>query len=344
MREFGSDFHYIAATDFSRKSENKCGEYQLYANGRHAIQHLIAYKHWKRIWLPAYFCYDVVEAIKRTGIRLMFYPDAPGLDDNKILEKLNFGQKDVLLRMNYFGLRSLRDNSNLSVEVIEDHSHDLIGKWASKSNADWCIASLRKTIPMAEGGALWSPKQHKLPQSPRQTEENIQLADKRWQAMKLKRDYLKHHTGDKETFRKLYIESENAFEKLPISDLSEDCKVYLAGFDTRSWYQQKNKNWAILSGLQSNRIQILLPENKDCNLFSFVFLLKTKDEREQLRQHLIQNKLYPVVLWKIPELSKGYGLDISKRMLSIPCDARYSAADMMEIRKKLEKALEIVKR
>ena len=175
-----------------------------------------------------------------------------------------------------------------------------------------------------------------------QTEENKQLSDKRWQAMKLKSEYLQEGIGDKEVFRKLYIETENAFEKLPISAMSVDCKAYLATFDIERWYKQKNKNWDILLELKSDKIEVLKPENKDCNLFSFVFLMESEEKREQLRLQLIQNKLYPVVLWKIPDQSNRYALDISKRMISIPCDARYDIEDIKQMKNRLEKSLQVI--
>ena len=106
---------------------------------------------WKRLFVPEYFCYKVIGAIRTTGIELVFYPDYPLADDETIINhRSNFVEGDVILRMNYFGLRSRRDNSNLNVTVIEDHSHDLFSEWALNSNADWCIASLRKSLPIPD--------------------------------------------------------------------------------------------------------------------------------------------------------------------------------------------------
>lgn len=343
MKEYGSDFHYIPGTFFSTKDGSQFCEFQYYANGRQAIQHLIEFKQWKRIWIPEYFCYDIVEAIENTGIQVMSYPDTPGLDETANIASLNFRENDVLLRINYYGLRSYRDNRSVPIEVIEDHSHDLVGIWAGTSNADWCIASIRKTIPVPEGGVLWSPKKHHLPKRPVQTDENVSLEGKRWKAMKLKRDYLQFDMGSKDEFRELFIETENAFEKLPLSDMTEDCKTYLAGFDIGCWNNQKKNNWEILSQIESDSIQILRPEDKACNVFSFVFILKSEHERELVRRYLIQSNLYPVVLWKIPDHKSLDAVDFSNKMLSIPCDARYTEGDIIEMRKILVSALQLTK-
>ena len=121
----------------------------MYATGRHALcDLLLLHPMWKRIWVPEYFCYDVIEAIEKTGLSVAFYNDNPISKDDKNILQINqsFKSGDVLLRMNYFGLRGFRSNKHISIPVIEDHSHDLLGEWALKSDADWCVASLRRNV------------------------------------------------------------------------------------------------------------------------------------------------------------------------------------------------------
>ena len=339
MKEFGSDFNFVPNSFFFTEDQFQINYYHLYANGRQAIQHLILYKNWQRIWIPEYFCYEIVNAIKSTGINVVMYADSPGLNDDSIIKHLPFKISDVLLRMNFFGMRSFRDNSKIPVEVIEDHSHDFSGIWAKNSNADWCIASLRKTIPIPEGGILWSPKQHKMPDQPNQTNENNKLVEKRWLAMKLKQEYLQLKTDNKKQFRELFIQTENDFENLPLSGLTEDCKEYLSNFDIQSWNQQKITNWKILAQIKSNQLQLLLPEDKSCNIFSFVFLMESERKRELVKKNLIQNNLFPAILWALPDNSSACASKFSTTMLSIPCDGRFNKEDMEEMKNKLESAL-----
>ena len=102
MKEFGSDFHYIDTytsgrahlTDVFRNA-------MLLADGRQCIVILIRQYGWRRIWMPDYFCYEVIETIQeQTGIEVMFYADNP-LKEGKV-GNLPFQEGDVLLRMNYF--------------------------------------------------------------------------------------------------------------------------------------------------------------------------------------------------------------------------------------------------
>jgi len=341
MKEFGSDFHYIDFSNGNNSLFDLFPNANYYANGRQALQAIISHCGWKRIWIPDYFCYDIIEYLKKTSIEVCFYHDTPFTDDREEILKLIYKKGDVLLRMNYFGIRAFRDSGKIPVPVIEDHSHDLIGDWPRNSNADWCIASLRKTLPIPEGGILWSPKGHKLPDKPNQTEENSCLVKKRWEAMILKKDYLLHRLQDKNKFRRLFIETETSFDKLPISSLTNDCKEYLEKFNIALWYKQKENNWLTLSDIQSDRITILKKEIDCCNYFSMIILFKNNLERNKIRSHLIENNIYPAILWQIPEYKVAYK-DFSNRMLSIPCDGRYTLDNMLVLRTAIKEAFEYV--
>ncbi|MPM20697.1 hypothetical protein SDC9_67133 [bioreactor metagenome] len=341
MKEFGSDFHYIEAVRNNPTLFDLYPKSNLYANGRQAIQALISHEGWKRIWMPDYFCYEIINAIKKIDIQICFYHDNPLSNDQKEIEKLSFEEGDVLFRVNYFGIRALRSIIGLSIPVIEDHSHDLVGDWPIHSYADWCIASLRKTLPVPEGGILWSPKNHQLPELPKQSNRNILLVKKRWEAMRLKKDYIENKIFNKNGFRKLFLETESDFEKLSIAPITEDCKTFLSNFDIKDWFQQKQYNWHILSDIQSDKIELLKRETGTCNNFSFIMLFQTVAVRDEVRYKLIDNSIYPAILWKIPE-DKPDAKDISDKMLSIACDGRYTTKDIVVLKSQLENILKHV--
>lgn len=341
MKEFGSDFHYVDSCGMGKTLFDFFPKSNLYANGRQAIQALIFQNNWKRIWMPEYFCYEIIDSIKKTDIQVVFYKDNPLSNDVDEISRLQFEVGDVLFRMNYFGIREFRSNKDLEVPVIEDHSHDLIGDWALNSNADWCVASLRKTLPVAEGGILWSPKNHSLPELPNQSEYNTQLSKKRWRAMRLKKDYLLDKISDKGLFRSIFLETESSFDKLQISPISEDCYFFLANLDMESWLIQKQINWSILSEIKSDKIYILERESVKCNNFSFTIQFFNAFNRDLVKHILIEKNIYPAVLWDIPE-DKVDSKEISDNMLSIACDGRYSTDDMLILKKEIINAIEDV--
>lgn len=338
MIEFGSDFHKIEGFKDCSNPLNGYKQYLLLADGRQALNILITTNCWKRIWIPEYFCYDVVDSIRKTGVEVLFYEDYPGNDDSKSISSINFKKSDVLLRMNYFGLRGWRDNTHVEIPVIEDHSHSPFGYWAKSSNADWCIASLRKTLPIAEGGVLWSPKGKHLNVHLKLTDENKDMSIRRWQAMLNKSKYLEGSLRDKHSFRDEFVSTETIFDELPVSKIDEESERVLQSFDIKRWIEHKRTNWEILSDLKSNLFRALSCEDEG-DYFSFVILCCSNEIRDKIRRVLIDHSIYPAILWQVPEQTSSKVRDISSRLLSIHCDARYSFEDIKQLKSIISKVI-----
>lgn len=329
MTEFGSDFHQCAITISNNHWFDLLGDVRTYSCGRHAIDAILADRGWKRIWVPAYFCYEVIGHIQERGIEVVFYDDNPlREDDDKVVRSLPFQDGDVLLRINYFGLRAKRSNKGLSVPVIEDHSHDLFSDWAIQSDADWCIASIRKSLPVAAGGILWSPKKYSLPEEIKSTTSCEEMAAMRYGAMTMKSDYL-NLGGDKEIFRKKFVETEEWISNLSLSGMDKETLRLAQTFEVNQWTLQRCQNWYHAERLLRDNFYVLCPEQESCQPFSIILLCKTAVERMTLRSHLIKNCIYPAILWNIPKDAQyNQTRDFSERMLSIHCDGRYHQDDI----------------
>lgn len=332
MIEFGSDFHFVVPDGMDMKSIScflPSGQY--YADGRQSLLALFASQGWKRLWVPEYFCNEVLLSLTSWGINLAFYLDYPGADDEMAVGQIPFENGDALLRVNYYGIRGFRSNQDISVPVVEDHTHDLIGHWALNSDADWCFASLRKTLPIAEGGLLWSPSKRTLPPAPSQCEENEKIASLRWDAMRLKKRYLSGEEIEKKTFRDIFVETESFFETASVSALDEQTSNFLGQFNIHSWYTNRCRNWQALNSIKTDKFRVLYPENDGCHPFSFTILCASKDYRDYLRKRLVESQIYPAILWRVPETTSSVS-DFSSKMLSIHCDARYSSEDILQMK------------
>lgn len=346
MIEFGSDYHYIAANKVvGNRLQDFFPSANYYADGRQALIHLCQNHVWRRLWIPSYYCYEVITSLKNAGINLQFYEDWPEYTEEEsdlplLLHEEKVRPTDAILRVNYFGLRSLRrTRKSIGVTVIEDHTHDLLGEWALNSNADWCIASLRKTLPIPEGGVLWSPLGLELPKSPESSDENEVVADTRWEAMKLKSAYLSGCNIKKASFRERFVDTEDYFDKAEVCALDRRSREYLEHFDLKAWYDKKRENWSLLNKLRRSDVQVLIPESKECYPFSLVLLFDTKSKRDWIRKVLIENNVYPAVLWDMPESVDNRLLSFSGRMLSIHCDARYDSTDIQQMKSIIESNL-----
>lgn len=342
MKEFGSDFHNIDTYNSDRAHlTNVFNDATLLANGRQCIVVLIRQYGWKRIWMPDYFCYEVIDTIKeQTGIMVIFYEDNP-LNEGQV-EKLPFREGDVLLRMNFFGLRDKRSNKNIPCPVIEDHTHDPFGHWALYSDADWCISSIRKILPIPEGGMMWSPKGHSLSIALESSKENEQIAATRWEGMEMKTAYLKGEAVSKDEFRKRYTETEEFFDRAEPSKIDNRSRdVVSKKLDINLWQIAKRKNWLLLRSLvNGNGCTIVEPEDETCTAFSLTLLMKSKAQRDALRMQLIVAWVYPAILWTVPDNASKCSRDFSDRMLSIHCDGRYTENDVRQLAGILNKAIE----
>ena len=346
MKEFGSDFHYISGFNDSVNTLHDFYPHaNYYADGRQALIHLYHSQGLQRLWVPEYFCYDVIASLKAAGLDLMFYQDWPDdHDDGNILENIQrnggFRHTDAVLRVNYFGMRSRRRAEHLSVAaVVEDHTHDLIGDWAVHSTADWCIASLRKTLPIPEGGMLWSPKGLPLPEAPERSARNEEIAAIRWEAMKLKAGYLAGEEIEKAVFRSGFVNTEEYFDHAPICSLDNTSQEHLGTFNVREWFNRKRDNWNVLQEIRKDDIHILQPEDEDGHPFSLILLFDSIDERDRVRKELIDHQVYPAILWNIPVPTDGEIFHFSRGMLSIHCDGRYSSDDILQLKSILESVL-----
>lgn len=339
MKEFGSDFHYIEHFFSQRASLARIYPSARYlANGRQCMELLIRDNQWKRIWIPAYFCYEVIESIKKTGIEIVYYNDYPLAYDKEIITRLAFEEGDVLFRVNFFGMREFRTNKYIPVPVIEDHTHDLLSHWALYSDADWCIASLRKFLPMAEGGMVWSPKNRALPNC-FPTLDNQQLADERWKAMEWKKEYLEGKNIKKDSFRAIYLSTEEELENVGYSCIDNRGLKYVQQLDINAWNNAKRNNWKILRTNLSTLVDILVPEDESCTSFSLVLKLRNQEERDKVRMLMIENQIYPAILWNVPESISGEIVGFSQTMLSVHCDGRYTPSDIQILSDKLERIL-----
>lgn len=335
MKEFGSDFHSLNGFQSRRTHLDDIYKDAVYlADGRMCLLSLIEHNGWKRIWMPEYFCYEVIDTIRTlSGIEIKFYVDYPGNDDAAEVGKIDFREGDVLFRVNYFGVRDKRSEAAIPIPVIEDHTHDLLGHWALYSDADWCIASLRKTLPIAEGGMMWSPKGLDLTAyASSSSDDNEVMMAKRWRAMDMKSAYLSGEGVDKETFRSLYMQTEEWFDLAPVSGIDSRSMQTIRSLDINAWYNAKRKNLEAIRGILRNE---LCAEDESCNLFSLV--IRTKN-RQSVRKSLIDSKVYSAILWNVPDTVSVEVKKYSQSMLSIHCDGRYSVDDMTEIATRINRA------
>ncbi|MFO7676544.1 MAG: hypothetical protein R6X12_09545 [bacterium] len=342
--EHGSEFHLVPHRGEQAAESPWDGRGVFYATGRDALRGLLAEGRarygWRRLWLPGYFCQEVVAALGRTGIGLVVYPDGPA-SPAPGFERIPFERGDALLVVNYFGLRAAPAGDALpraAVTVIEDHSHDPWSAWARSSNADWCIASLRKTLPAPDGGVLWSPAGHPAPPEPAVTDCHRQAALEKLAAMTLKALYLEGRFDDKELFRRLATAAEGRMGSAEVSGMTGWTRALLPTLPVTSWRERRRRNHrALATALDGiSWVEVLPSRDADGGCpFSGILLFDSPGRRERVRERLLAARVYPAILWPLesPALPgiPSEAVALSRRMLSIHCDMRYAEEDMLRV-------------
>lgn len=343
-KEYGSDFHWLSC-DLMKKSKFPWKKNAVYyGSGRDALKALLLHgqktRRWQRLWIPSYFCQEVVSSILESGIIVTTYPFNP-VDSFPNVSGITFRPGDVMLRVNIFGMRKYRSIEGLNrqiVEVIEDHSHDPWSEWAFTSDADFCFASLRKVLPVPDGGVIWSPLGFKLPPFIKITHIRLQASLMKLTAMLIKRLYLEGHNINKSLFLNLSLSGEAIIASGNLSGISDLALTLIEAFPIELWRECRLRNHRVLSErLNGLSFVKVLPPDKDPGVcpFSGILVFNSENQRDYVREALIESRIYPAILWplenKIIEGIFPSDINFSKRMLSLHCDMRYSESDMVYI-------------
>lgn len=327
--EFGSDFHLIKDYPKGTGVTSIFNDNILFTDGRQSLEAVIESENIITLWVPDYFCHESIAGLKKRGIRINFYPCNPLSNPNHIIEDIKFESDSAFLVMNYFGLHSKPKYVSRNCIVIEDHSHCLTSDWARNSDADWCIASLRKTLPIADGGIAWSPKGKTLKSLPFPSQHTLRNSACRYAAMKMKADFLEGRNINKSTYLDEFRVTEQNFDNLPISSIAERSRIIASTLDINIWNNIKRDNWNTLANnLICEGFSIIRPADSKLTPFSLVMLFDSQKKRDDIRIRLIKNSVYPAILWSLPDNVSYQSKDFSNKMLSIHCDARYGHRDM----------------
>lgn len=319
-KEIGSEFHKMP-TEFGRGFVlPRVGS--LVFSGRTAIESVLQkIPSARSVLIPSYCCESMIEPFKAAGIDIRFY----NVNWNDGLKISIDGSADILLWNNYFGYRNeLPDFSGI---VIEDITHSLLSKKQFHEHSDYLVASIRKWEPVLCGGYCSIDVCGKEPPE--------HFTDIKVSAMKLKTEYLQDFAEFKKTKYLQLFEESNHWLAKHYSGLAIDSysREYLSHVDVENQRKNRTQNAHVLYEGLKNKVQFLFPEEDlDCPLFVPI-LLKNRDD---VRKHLISNKVYCPVHWPKPDGAKSNIYDME---LSLICDQRYGIDDMERIVSVLSKVV-----
>lgn len=335
-KEYGSDFDYPIKNKFlldeNQDSLFSNEDFSLFFSGRAALYNIlkngIENNNWKKIYVPSFYCHEVVHFIQTLPIEISYYEFNPFLDSETKELNIDDSNSNVIVNVNFFGLKKINLSNYQNVIKIDDVTHHILDYKTSR--ADFCFGSLRKELPVPVGGFCYSPKNNQLPKG----KKNIvseQVAIQKLTAMFLKNQYLKGNWNDKDSFRALYIGAEEAFELKNTNALMPlIAEKVLFQLNTIRILEKKKANLKKALTLLENRnyIEYNLNQKKE-NVFGLIAMCKTPNLQRELKEYLVKNNIFPAVLWpnQIAERDK----EVEKRILFIHLDFRYNNKNIEKI-------------
>ncbi len=344
-REYGAFLHWFSNGPPAVPASHPWGEDGvLFGSGVDALRGLLGHgrstRGWKRLWAPSYFCQVVMRDLLTAGLQVRLYNYGPE-DTCPLGARIRAEPGDVVLRMNFFGLHERISADGIDrdcAEILDDHTHDPWSDWAYTSDADWCMVSPRKTLPLPGGGVLWSPRRHELPAAPPVTEARRTACFEKLTAMVLKGLYLQGYPLDRELHWRLAAAAEDRMSSGDVSGIPEWIGDLLTCFPAQQWRERRRNNCrsvsTVLKGLPWLKVLEADAGGGTCQ-FSGVVLFDSEQRRNFVRQELIDRRIFLPVLWDlddaaipaIPEEHRRF----SKTLLCIPCDARYDQATIEQV-------------
>jgi dTDP-4-amino-4,6-dideoxygalactose transaminase len=299
--------------------------YAAFTNARSAFAALIAQLEPGTVWLPAYVCPVMVSP----EWRIEFYEVGPGFTPNLSRVETEAEAGDLLLLVAFFGQPIDAETEAVvarraDLHVVEDRAQALDA--GPGADGRWLLYSPRKLLGVADGGLLVAPDALANPPHPEPIDKD--LVEAFWRASDLRaadpdgRDNARWHAANQ------VKEATMAVARASISPASLSI---LDETGVASLSEPRLRNWEALDA----RLQpwSALPADPSAPPLGYVLDLEPED-RERLRARLISARVFPAVHW--PELAsppEDFPREHvwTRRLLTLPCDHRYDAADMARI-------------
>lgn len=321
------------------------------STGRAAIKfilsHIIKKANIKKCWLPSYLCETIIQPFRELNLDYEFYNVKENLQlDIDYLSK-RIKKNDLTLTLYYFGFppnekiinyfTKLKDDN---IIILEDSTHYFLSRniYLNKIG-NYSIISLRKWFGIPDGGIAISNDclfdKEIIIKKPFDEFVNLRL-----KFSVLKNFYIKKIIDKNNSFRKIHNKAEElANSVIDLNMMSNLSKAILdtIDFNTMIYKRRKNYNYLLSCIHNLDKIKILYPILSDnvCPLGFPVIV----EKRDSLRKFLINNNIYCPIHWPLPEdipKNFSYSYYLSKNILTIPCDQRYSIEDMEIIVRKIK--------
>ncbi len=320
-----------------------CPGLTLYLSGRDSISSVLSGLSSNRLWLPDFLPPAVHNVALQTGKQINFYPI-----NHQLLAEENWidqvKKDDIVFVIHYFGIQQTALLTRLKTTgavVISDISMMLynVNSWPLISEqSTFVLGSLRSTFPVADGGFLSSRTRDVVGPDKIASEEFWvpRAAALLSRGGSANRGFMSNENSALFQKAEKWLD-EHPADQRKISDCSRALLLTVSDAEWNDQRVQTHHNQAILATHLSQLLNCpqvrptrTLPDIAVSQYFTFFVKNVIRD---RIKKTLEQNKIYCPILWETPFLNPPQPLPAE--ILSIPCDARYSANDMKHIAKQI---------
>jgi len=298
------------------------------ANARSSITILANILQSKTVWMPSYFCPVMLQALKRQGVEIQFFPVDLHLriEITDWISRIN--KNDLVILIDYFGfpteLSIAEKIKARQAWILEDASQAML-TYERLPLADFLIISPRKFTGVPDGGVLVSKCSIKF------DEIALEDAPLEWQVDSLRASVLRKGFDRGLTQDRMwYTLFRKQEEDIPIgyfsmSDISRYLLENIIDYTEIAGKRRENylfllerlKPWAMYKTLNDSVVPL-----------GFPIVLENRDA---IRQKLFAECIYPPVHWEIKDAVPSvfeHSHWLSAHIMTLPCDQRYNFEDM----------------
>lgn len=304
----------------------KIGEVSLFASGRDALFSLLETLPENTIYLPDLICLSVYAACLAAGKQVRTYKVGPDLFHREFPNVAD-NRGGCIYVMHYFGAtnhRLLTWAREGGIKVISDITHLLFNErvLTIAQNSSYMTGSLRKSGPFPDGGFI-SSRFHPVvaPNLPIRSDfHSLRVAGLLSRGFSASEGF-----PDDENFLMLRRAEEMLDQARPGAyQCSYLAKRLLHTVDLDGTAAQVKKNISVLSFALNGLCETV--NAPDAASIYFFCLFRNGEERNAVRSRLAGQRIFCPIHWDTSHMPEPSPL--SELCLSIPCDARYSEADM----------------
>lgn len=332
----GSYFHFENFKETKHNEVTLPFNYEIFYTGRHALLYILdkitAEGTISKIWFPNYYCQHTLTWIKKNYPNINTYDLNPFEFNSNPINLSEFAnQEDIVLINNYWGLSSMyTEKSPNAPIIIEDHSHGWLSDACLKSKADYCFASVRKSLPVPLGGIYWEPNSASIKSSMNFLEDHsfYDIWERMLLAMTLKKISIENKSpAASETYLPLFYEVEEKLNNYTtFVKLKTEHKHYIEQFLKFDALKAKASNLNILYSQINDNDYFKIIKRSGYTAFGLHLVFKDELTCNSLKACLITNKIYPSMLWPHNNIDNKWQF-----FMNFHIDFRYNENDMLYI-------------